>query len=183
MNGAVRVLLVSSISKLPNVPAVYVLFGGKEGKRYVAYVGIADRLKRRKEQHLVTRDISVAILTSATGLNPDYVTELRWWEHREFSDRNVLIASELIAFDRFQPALRSRGNIPRMALKLYNEQDFQDEIKELFNRETSGCLVIPTLQDAMNRIEQLEKRIRALENQLRQSHALSALARKAKRAF
>jgi hypothetical protein len=176
-------LLVSSILKLPNAPAAYVLFGGTEGKRYVAYVGIADRLKRRIEQHLITRDSSVATLTSATGLNPDYVTELHWWGHRRFSHRNVLIASELIAFDHFQLALRSRGNVPKSALKLYNDQEFQDEIEELFNREPSGRFVIPTLQDAIKRIEQLEKRIRALENQLRQSHALHALARKAKSAL
>jgi excinuclease UvrABC nuclease subunit len=67
MNDVVRTIKVSSISKLPNVPAVYVLFGGKERRRYVAYVGIADKLKRRIEQHLVTRDSSVATGTSATG--------------------------------------------------------------------------------------------------------------------
>jgi predicted GIY-YIG superfamily endonuclease len=159
--------IVSSISKLPNVPAVYVLFGGKEGKRYVVYVGIADKLKRRIAQHLITRDSSVATRTSAAGLNPDYVTELRWWEHQKFSDRNALIASELIAFDYFQPALRSRGNVPKIAAKLYHEQEFRDEINKLFNCEPSGRLVIPTLQDAVNRIEQLEKRIEALEAQSR----------------
>jgi excinuclease UvrABC nuclease subunit len=44
-------LRVSSIDELPSVPAVYVLFGGKRGSRYLAYVGIADKLKNRIEQH------------------------------------------------------------------------------------------------------------------------------------
>jgi len=160
---------ISSISKLPNVPAVYVLFGGKARRRYVAYVGIADKLKRRIEQHLVTRDSSVATGTSATGLNPDHVTELRWWEHPNFSKREVLIASELVAFDHFQPTLRSRGNIPKMALKLYMQPKFREEIKDLLSHEPKGSLVIPTLQDALDKIEQLENRIIFLEDQLKNS--------------
>jgi hypothetical protein len=35
--------------------------------------------------------------------------------------------------------------------------DFSDQLSALFNREPSGRLVIPTLQDAINRTEQLEK--------------------------
>lgn len=158
---------VTSISELPNLPAVYVLFGGKSSKRYVAYVGIADKLKRRIEQHLVTRDSSVATGTSATGLNPDFITELRWWLHPRFSDRNVLEAAELVAFDLFEPSLRSRGNIRKTALELYKRPEFQNEMKELFSREPDGRLVIPTLQDVLERIERLEKRIAILERKSR----------------
>jgi hypothetical protein len=42
-------------------------------------------------------------------LNPDYVTELRWWEHPDFAERYVLEAAELVAYDMLNPALRSRG--------------------------------------------------------------------------
>ena len=91
------------------------MYGGHDRARYVAYVGIADKLKRRIVQHLVSRDSSIATGTSAVGLNPDYVTEIRWWEHQRFSDRNALIAAELVAFEFFDPALRSRGRIPKIA--------------------------------------------------------------------
>jgi len=157
---------VSSISRLPNTPAVYVLFGGKERTCYVVYVGIADKLRRRIEQHLITRDSSVATGTSAAGLNPDFITELRWWEHPRFSDRNALTASERVAFDLFQPTLRSRGNVPKAAQKLFEQSEFRDEMKKLLNHEPSGRLVIPTLQDALSKIEQLEKRIVAIEKDL-----------------
>ena len=159
---------ISSISKLPNYQAVYVLYGGKTGKRFVAYVGIADRLRRRIEQHLITRDSSVATGTSATGLNPDYVTELRWWKHSKFSDRNQLIASELVAFDVFQPTLRSRGNTPQKAKSYYEKEDFKTEMMKIFEGNPTGRLVIPTLQDALDRIEKLENRIIALENKYKE---------------
>jgi hypothetical protein len=158
---------VTSISELPNLPAVYVLYGGKVGNRYVAYVGLADKLKRRIEQHLVARDSSVATGTSATGLNPDFITELRWWVNQKFNDRNVLEAAELVAFSLFDPSLRSRGNIRKTASELYKRPDFQKEMKEFFSREPDGRFVIPTLQDALRRIEQLEKRITKLESRSR----------------
>lgn len=109
---------VFSVYDLPNVPAVYAMFGGRETK-YVSYVGLADNLKRRIIQHLVTRDSSIATRTSAVGLNPDYVTEVKWWEHPKFTDRNFLIASELMAFDVLQLALRSRGTTQEAAKQLY----------------------------------------------------------------
>ena len=108
---------IASISELPNSPAVYAMYGGHDRMRFVAYVGVADKLKRRIIQHLVNRDSSVATGTSAVGLNPDYVTEVRWWEHPRFNDWNVLVAAELMAFEVFDPALRSRGRIPRKPLR------------------------------------------------------------------
>ena len=68
-------LRVCSVSKLPNVSAVYVLYGGKD----LVYVGATDKLRNRIEQHLVRRDSSIATQTSAVSLNPDYVSEVRWW--------------------------------------------------------------------------------------------------------
>jgi archaellum component FlaC len=73
----------------------------------------------------------------------------------------------LIAFDHFQPTLQSRGNIPKISLKLAKQPEFREKIKNLLNHEPSGRLVIPTLQDALNKIEQLEKRISSLEDQLK----------------
>jgi hypothetical protein len=159
--------MVSSISKLPNVPAVYVLFGGKKGDRYPVYVGIADKLKNRIEQHLVRRDSSVATSTSAAGLNPDYVTELQWWEHRKFADRKALEAAELVAFGIFDPTLRSRGNITERARELSKQREFKEEMEKLLNSKATGQLVFQTLQDAFDKINQMEERITELEKQLR----------------
>jgi hypothetical protein len=167
MSTVVKMLDISSITKLPNVPAVYVLYGGRESNRYAAYVGIADKLRNRIEQHLVRRDSSIATSTSATGLNPDYVTELQWWGHQKFVDRNTLEAAELIAFDIFDPTLRSRGKITGKARELYDQKEFKGEMKKLLKHEATGQLIFQTLQDALDRIEQIEDRIKALEKQLR----------------
>src|SRR5690349_21209565 len=87
------------VTDLPNHPALYALCGGTGKRMHVAYVGITDSLKRRAAQHLLSRDSSVATGTSAVGINPDYVTEIRWWEHRRFSKRSGREAAELVAFD------------------------------------------------------------------------------------
>jgi hypothetical protein len=157
---------MSSIDELPNTPAVYVLYGGKKGNRYPAYVGIADKLRNRIEQHLVRRDSSVATSTSAAGLNADYVTELRWWGHQKFADREVLEAAELVAFDIFNPTLRSRGNITGRARELCDQKGFKEELRDLLEHEATGQLIFQTLQDALDRIMQIEERITALEKQL-----------------
>jgi len=155
-----------SISELPNVPAVYAMYGGRGRGVYVAYVGIADALKRRVMQHLVNRDSSVATGTSAVGLNPDYVTEVQWWEHPDFGERHVLEAAELVAFEVLDPALRSRGAISKRAQQLHADESFREKMRTLFLGEPTGRLVIPTLQDALERIAELERRLTALEGRL-----------------
>jgi len=99
---------LSNISELPKVPAVYIMRSGRSRGAYVAYVGMAKSLKRRITEHLVKRDSSVTTGTSATALNPDYVTEVCWREYPSFDKTHVLEAAELIAFEVFNPALRSR---------------------------------------------------------------------------
>lgn len=155
------------LSDIPNVPAVYVLYGGKGRNRYRAYVGIANKLRQRIDQHLLKRDSSVATGTSVATLNPDYVTEVEWWTHPKFKNRVFLNAAEKAASDSFQPTLRSRGKIPTASLKLYGKPDFQKEMKALFSSPPSGKIIIPTLLDAISRIERLEKRFSVLEKQLR----------------
>ena len=134
------------------------MYGGRGRRLYVAYVGIADRLKRRVIQHLISRDSSVATGTTAAGLNPDHVTEVRWWEHPDFSERHVLQAAELVAFDVLDPVLRSRGARPERVKRLYGDKDFCDKMRSLFLGEPTGLLTIPTLQDALQRIAELEQR-------------------------
>jgi excinuclease UvrABC nuclease subunit len=69
---------ITATSELPNLPAIYAMYGGQGRSRYVAYVGLATKLKSRVEQHLVRRDSSVTTGVSAVSLNPEYVTEVRW---------------------------------------------------------------------------------------------------------
>jgi hypothetical protein len=157
---------VSSVSELPNRPAVYALLGGRGRTLHVAYVGIAERLKVRITQHLVTRDSSVSTRTSAVGLNPDLVSEVRWWEHAEFADRNILVAAELVAFDVLDPVLRSRGATQAAARNLYADEGFHSRMRALFESEPTGRMVVPTLQDALRMIGELDDRLTALEAKL-----------------
>lgn len=157
---------LTSLYELPDEPAVYALFGGQGRSLYVAYVGVADSLKQRIFQHLVRRDSSVATGTSAVGLNPDYVTEIQWWEHPDFIERFKLEAAELVAFDVLDPALRSRGKIQDKAKQWYKNQEFYKNMQLFLTSGPSGRLVIPTLQDALKRIANLEERVKILEEKL-----------------
>ena len=156
---------LSSISQLPRIPAVYALYGGQGTRAYVAYVGVADNLKARIGQHLLSRDSSVATGTSASGLNPGYVTEVKWWEHSDFTVRDVLEAAELIALGVLDPALRSRGAITDKARQLYATDDFQVRMRPIFQGEPTGHLILPSLETAFDRITALESRISALEHE------------------
>src|SRR5690348_9265760 len=64
-------------------PAVYCLYGGRD-RRHAAYVGIADKLRTRIDQHLVRRDRSVTTGVATVTLNSDLVTEIKWWRHPTF---------------------------------------------------------------------------------------------------
>jgi hypothetical protein len=98
-------------------------------------------------QHLVKRDSSVVTGTTAVGLNPDHVREVDWWEHEGFSDRERLEAAELVAFDVFDPALRSRGRVREAAMALAGDAEFAAEMKRLFEGPPAGRLVLPSLVD------------------------------------
>jgi hypothetical protein len=157
---------IDRVSLLPNSPAVYALFGGRDRGLHVAYVGVADKLRRRIEEHLVKRGSSVALGYSAAGLNPDKVTELRWWTNAEFVDRSILEAAEMVAFDVLDPALRSRGAIAEQARKHYLDPIFQERFRAVFLGPSTGHLILPTLQDALDRIASLQRQIDGLAQRL-----------------
>jgi hypothetical protein len=151
---------------LPNTPAVYAMFGGQTRSRYVAYVGIGTKLRGRVEQHLVRRDSSVTTGVSAVSLNPDHVTEVRWWEQSDFDKQEVLEAAELVAFDVLEPALRSRGGITDRARQLYAAEEFRAKMRRIFEGAPSGKLVVRGLADAWRRIDDIEGRLKTLEDRL-----------------
>ena len=156
-----------NLSELPNRPAVYALMGGSGGHAYVAYVGIAGKLKNRIAQHLVLRDSSVTTGTSATMLNPDYVTKVKWWEHPGFEEQPRREAAELVALDVFNPALRSRGKTSESAWKLFEDKALHKAMTALLEGEPTGTFAVPTLQSALDRISELEERVALPEEKLR----------------
>jgi hypothetical protein len=155
--------ILSSISDLPDAPAVYAMYAGKGQGLYCAYIGVAGKLKQRVFQHLVRRDSSVTTGTSAVVLKPEYITEIRWWEHQDFSERHILEAGELVAFDVLEPILRSRGGIQEKARQRHFDEVFRANMLALFQGEPSGRISLMTLQDAFERIAELERRVKELE--------------------
>ena len=157
---------IERISLLPKTPAVYALYGGRGQGLHVAYVGVAGRLRNRIEQHLVMGVSSVTRGDIAAGLNPDKVTELRWWTDAEFVERPVLEAAEMVAFDVLNPALRSRGRIEEQARLLYHEPTFQERFRAVFLGPSAGHLILPTSQDALDRTASLQQQIDELARRL-----------------
>lgn len=159
---------VSSISEVPNVPAVYAMYGGQGRSAYVAYVGLAGNLRQRLSQHLISRDSSIVTGVSAASLNPNLVTKIQWWEYSDFEQRAVLEAAELVAFDVLEPVLRSRGAVTERARLLHADAKFHKQMQAMFEGAPIGVLIIHTLQHALERISELEKRIETLEQRLQE---------------
>ena len=99
-------------------------------------------------------------------LNPDYVKKVSWWKHDLFTSPDNLIAAELIAFKQLNPIIRSQGN-KTQANEISNDEDFTNEMVQLFQGEPSGELNIIDLTQALQRIVELEDRIRQLEEKLK----------------
>jgi hypothetical protein len=108
-------------------------------------------------------DSSVATGTTAVGLHPDHVPEVWWWEHPTFADRARLLAAELVAFDTIEPALRSRGGIEQAAYQQYGDDDFKRSMTSVFSGPPSGRLILPSLQEALEKIADLARRLKTLE--------------------
>jgi len=156
---------IPKISTLPNSPAIYALYGGKGQRKFVAYIGIADKLRQRISQHLVRRDSSIVTGTSIVSLNPDYVTALKWWVYPDFSKREYLEAAEEIAFKIFDPVLRSRGNLTGRGDILLKNEEFSKKMETLFNNEPTGSLELPDFQDLLERLNDLEMEIKKMKTQ------------------
>lgn len=152
---------ITSIREIQNVPAIYALYGGRGPNEYVAYVGVADKLRQRIQQHLVKHDSSVTTGQSAVKLETKYLTKLEWWEDEAFSDRAKLEAAELVASKELKPALVSRGSPRRLSISMSKNGDFYDSIKTLL-KGPSGMFELLGVDE---RIQNLEQRIENLEKQ------------------
>ena len=111
------------------------------------------------------RDSSVTTGTSAARIDPDYVTQVGWWEHPRFQGASFREAAELVAFDVLDPVLRSRvAGTDRAKRVLEGDGDFREEMASLFRGEPTGRLTtLPTLQNALIRLAEVERRLAALE--------------------
>jgi len=164
-------LEVKTFRGIPNVPAVYALCGGATLHRgtHIAYVGHTHTLRKRINDHLIARDTAIQTGLSAENLNPDHVVEVRWWQHPSFGERRFHEAAELIAFEELKPALRSQAQELKGARRTLEDRSFpEDEIRSLLSGEPTGRFVVPSLPGALERIEELEQRLSALEEQPRE---------------
>lgn len=158
---------VTSIAEVPNVSAVYAMYGGQGRYAHVVYVGLGRNVRQRLSQHLIWRDSSIVTGISAASLNPDLVTKVQWWTHADFEQRAALEAAELVAFDVLEPVLRSRGAITERARLLHADAAFHEQMRAMFEGAPTGVLTIHTLQHTLGRIRELERRVEALEREER----------------
>ena len=164
--------VVSSVGDLPDIPAVYGLHDRRTGT--LIYLGETGNLRARIKQHLVTRDSSVVTGAFAASINPDLVGEVCWWSHPELRERAGREAAELVAAGLLNPVLRDRDRPQAGAVTRFADPAFRAEMERLFHGPPSGRMVIPTLQEALARIaeieaelEQVRKRLAALEESAR----------------
>jgi len=66
----------------------------------------------------------------------------------------------MMAFDELDPALKSRGAPRDKARELYEDASFQQEKRALFSGGPAARLVLPTLEDALERTAELDDRLR-----------------------
>lgn len=160
----------TAVRSLPRVPAIYVLHskesGGRGRQAYAAYVGLATDLNQRVVQHLWRQDSSATTGTSAVHLNPEYITEVCWWEHPYFAMEGGLEAAEQVAAELLKPVMRSRGKVPAKAKALLADENFMVGLTTLFAGDPAGRIALPSLEDLLDRLEVLEGRVATLERRL-----------------
>ena len=152
---------IQTISSLPNLPSIYA-----KNPKVPVYIGQTTKLKNRITQHLVRRDSSIVTGASGYSLDPDHVKRISWWEHHLFVEENNLTAAELIAFNQLNPIIRSQGN-KKQSSQILSDENFVQEMVQLFQGEPTGELNIVDLNQALQRISKLEDRIRKLEEKLK----------------
>jgi hypothetical protein len=141
------------------------MYAREPPRTWVAYVGMAGDLHNRLFQHFVRRDSSV-VAAAAVRLDLDYIRHVEWWEHERFTDDATRHAAELVAFDVFEPVLRSRGNPTRAATSLYDDPVFRATFEHVFKAGPAGRFVHARLPDLARQAHELESRLRAVEDAL-----------------
>jgi hypothetical protein len=135
-------------STIPQAPALYLLedFNGN-----AAYVGMSGQLRSRIDQHFVRRDSSVTTGVAAASLNPDRIRRVKWWLDDRFGQREWLEAAELVAFEIFEPTLRSLGGISEKARAICEQRGFREEVALILGRKPNGEFYPLNLQNLHDR--------------------------------
>ena len=152
-----------SLFEIPKEPGLYIL---RDRNGEVAYVGISKNIRSRIDQHLYRRDSSITTGVSTTMLNPDFVTKVEWWIDEIFAGKDAREASELIAFNVFNPSLRSRGRPSSAAQEKLRDPGFTEQIQEILGRSPDGFHIPKNLDNLCLIIEGLIKRIEELEEEV-----------------
>lgn len=130
-------------------------------KKHVAYVGLSEtNIRRRIKQHIIDRNSSVVTGISAAVLNPDKVSHVCWWCHEDFSDKNRVKAAEIVAFEVFDPSLRSRAPVAESARVILKERAFREKMVQLFNRQPVGLYYPMTFDNLAYWTQKIERRSR-----------------------
>lgn len=109
--------------------------------------------------------------TSAASLDPDLVTRIEWWLHPRFEEKSYLQAAELIAFEEFDPALRSRGHVTEEAEAMATDSETAEEVRSVIEEGPTASVSVPTLSEALSRIDELTERVDRLEKTLEEIRA------------
>jgi hypothetical protein len=155
-------LLRSYFRDAPASPGIYALCAGRGKTMYVAYVGMATNIRQRLVKHLVERNSSVVTGASPVSLNPDKVSEVRWWIQKDFN--KYLREAELVAFEVLQPILRSRQTMSPPVEFIASQKSFASRMRTVFTGQPSGRIKIPRFHDVLQKLSELEERITHLEH-------------------
>jgi len=104
-------------------------------------------------------DSSVTTGVSAAGLNTESVRRAKWWLDPRLEQQVWREAAELVAFDLFQPTLRSLGGISEAAKNLYGRPGFAESVREMLTKHPAGEFYPLNLRNLLARVEELETRL------------------------
>jgi hypothetical protein len=149
-----------SFRAIPKSPGVYVMY---DRQLRGSYVGISKELRSRIEQHLSRKDSSVTTGVSTAALIPDNVRCVCWWTDPLFHDRANLEAAELIAFEIFDPALRSRGHNTARAKEALKDESLKAHARSILLEHPHGTYIPKNLDNLTDLVLELEERIAKFE--------------------
>lgn len=150
---------LASVWELPDVRAVYALYGASADELRVVFVGFAESLLERVVEQLVAPNMRPRSPSAILFMQPGYVCEIRWWEHPRFGELDALRAAEFVASDLLLPLLSSRRSSSAGARTLSTDEGFREQMSALVLGEPSGRLFLPTLEDILDRLGRIEKRL------------------------
>jgi len=152
-----------SFSKVPEKSGIYALYDGFLGNKCV-YVGKSGNIKNRIRDHLILRISTVTAGFTATSINVENLTRVRWWTDEKFGDGDYLDAAETLAFQILNPVLASRGGRLKTNSEFLDDPEFVEEVENIINNP-EGEMELLSHARLYQKIIELEERLSNLENQ------------------